>query len=123
MTLIVCRKLYGLILKMRRGQITLTGLPIQELADDPVSCLKKAGFGIPDYAINCIACVRLEKGTLRVMFFEDPDDTLTQYTRFLLFRRKPDVIISYYTRGKNSDPWVKTPAPTLVSTHIETKLR
>jgi len=108
---------------MRRGQITLTGLSSQDLIADPLSAIKMAGFSIPDYAINCIASVRSEKGTVRIMFFESSDEMLTQYTKFLLFRRRPDAIISYYMRTNSSTLWLKIPAPTLVSTHIETRLR
>lgn len=108
---------------MRRGQVTLTGLTQQELVADPLTAMKKAGFGVPEYAINCIVSVRAEKGIARMMFFENSDEMLTQYTKFLLFRRRPDAIVSYYMRASGNSPWLKVPAPTLVSTHIETKLR
>jgi hypothetical protein len=108
---------------MRRGQVTLTGMLQQDLIADPLTAMKTAGFGVPDYAINCIVSVRHEKGTSKMMFFENSDEMLTQYTKFLLFRRRPDAVISYYIRANANSPWLKVPAPTLVSTHVETKLR
>lgn len=107
---------------MKKEQLTLTGLSEKELGTDPMSSLKTLGYNIPDYAVNCFASVRKE-GVIKILSFEDPDDCMNQYIKFLLFRKKPDAVISYYTRVNKSSPWIKSPAPTVVSTHLETKLR
>lgn len=108
---------------MRRGQITLVGLSESEWNADPLTAMKVAGFDVPSYAINCIVSVRAARGSARMMFFENAEEMLNQYTKFLLFRRHADAVISYYVRAKNDVPWLKVPAPTLVSTHVETRLR
>ncbi len=107
---------------MKKEQLTITGLSEKELGTDPLSSFKTMGHNIPEYAVNCFASVRPE-GVIKILFFEDPDDCMNQYIKFLLFRKKPNSVISYYTRVNSSSPWIKSPAPTVVSTHLETKLR
>jgi hypothetical protein len=95
----------------RRGQIVLTGMPEDFFKEnsDPLMLLYKAGMSIPDFAVACVVVTRLSQGSIRVMFFENGDDTLQGYTKFLLFRRKSDADVFCYSRKNSTSAWSSTP--------------
>lgn len=107
---------------MRNGSITLKNIDIKE-NHDPLVLAKENDLMIPNYSLSMFVVLRKSSKIAKYVFFENPEEFLSTYTKYILFYRKDDSSILYFTKKASDHIWSKSIPPVLISTNIDTKLR